>query len=938
MLFSCHHRGELTQYLFIFTLPMDNVSFQPELDSHSEVDINCLPDKFYAATSNNLTVMNINIRSIKSNFVQLCSFLSLLKYPIKVIVVTESFLDNVTANLYNIPCYKKAMIHRPTLGGGIIAYIHQSLSFDIDKKLTGIYESHESLSFKLSCPDKQVINFTCVYRPPNSHLSDFVKYLESLHTRTINRRSVIVGDLNVCPRRDSSSSAFKSYWDFFVTKGYRQLVKLPTYISYSGNPSILDHIWTNLDHLSECFVFKSPISDHIPVITSFNIETKFPNVHLRYRDFSFKNKTKFFEEIDQEIANLKEHLFSYIHSIDGSFKIVTDWLVAICNLYFPVKQKTVSNRRFKSPWLTTSIIQLIKKKHRLFKLFKKKIIPYKSYSLYCKLLKELLATAESVYHRKRFDDCKFDPKRKWKHINEILGRDRTELLTELEVGGGVNSNPALISHHSNGYYVNVAPNIQKKMPHAPPDFGLNMGENSHELLNDFDPVTVGELSFTISRLKNNSLLSEIPTKFLKICNLKIAPILCHLFNRCLIESHYPNVLKRSTIIPHYKSGNKLKIDNYRPISHLHILNKIFETLIHERLYTYLTSNDIIAKNQFGYMQNRSTTQAALNVVSQVLPAIGRKSFGIILLIDLSKAFDCVQHKLLLAKLHRYGIRDGALRLIQSYLHARKQRVEINHTLSQFMNVTVGVPQGSVLGPLLYIVFSNDLNNIIQDIELTTYADDIALCAVSDSLPDLICLINAKLEIIQNWSCFNRLPINYGKCHAVVVSNKPITNIPNLVIGEYIIPIKGSTNYLGINIDSKLTFKTHLDHVELRLAQLAGISWKTTHKYNINAAISFYYSFVYSLLSYGSPVWGGALLIYSCTRLHSLYRRIVLNLFSWHLPNATFFELCERFSLLAPIEIYKYNLMVLYFNIRNHHFLPNVEFVTSVPSYNFRSWG
>ena len=138
------------------------------------------------------------------------------------------------------------------------------------------------------------------------------------------------------------------------------------------------------------------------------------------------------------------------------------------------------------------------------------------------------------------------------------------------------------------------------------------------------------------------------------------------------------------------------------------------------------------------------------------------------------------------------------------------------TLSAYTDVRVGVPQGSVLGPLLYIIFANDLTNIIHNVNITTYADDIALFSTSNSLNELIDKFNHNLNIVQNWSLFNFLPVNYGKCHAVLISNRHIANIPTLSIGDYSIPIKQTTNYLGIHIDSRLTFKTHLDFVELRL--------------------------------------------------------------------------------------------------------------------------
>ena len=199
--------------------------------------------------------------------------------------------------------------------------------------------------------------------------------------------------------------------------------------------------------------------------------------------------------------------------------------------------------------------------------------------------------------------------------------------------------PVVMGSYCNEYYSSISTRVQRNMAQTDPDFGLDLGNIEHEPLSNFDPITDGELAMVISRLKNNILLSEIPTKFLKLFNLKLVPILRRLFNRCLEESHYPLVLKKATIVPHFKSGNRRDIQNYRPVSHLPILNKTFETLLHDRLYTYVVSHNIISTNQFGYMGPRSTTQGALQVVNQVLPAINQNLYSVILLIDLSKAFD-----------------------------------------------------------------------------------------------------------------------------------------------------------------------------------------------------------------------------------------------------------------------------------------------------------
>ena len=262
------------------------------LDSCYKHDVDNLPDSFFNDLSQNLSVLNLNIRSLKSNFGLLKAFLSLVRVPVKVIIITETYLDDDIVNLYDLNGYRKAFINRPSLGGGLMAYIHHTLDFKFMSEYSGIFPTHECLCFCLKCPGKIDINFMCMYRPPSQDIIAFSDYLESLSARTFRKKWIILGDLNVCPLRDANTSGYRKLENFFHNKLFRQLVKYPTFISYGCNPSILDHIWCNLPYSSKCTVFSTPIADHIPFIASFDVATKLPDIQLKFRDFSAKTLYK----------------------------------------------------------------------------------------------------------------------------------------------------------------------------------------------------------------------------------------------------------------------------------------------------------------------------------------------------------------------------------------------------------------------------------------------------------------------------------------------------------------------------------------------------------------------------------------------------------------------------------------------------------------------
>ena len=381
--------------------------------------------------TDNLTVLNLNIRSLHSNFDLLTSFLAQVGVIVKVIIITESFLDDDSSHLYNLNGYKKAYINRPSNGGGIIAYVHNSLEFSVISAHTGIFDTHEALSFSLKCPSKIDINFFCIYRPPNLNLVAFAEYLNSLSRRVLKKNCLFIGDLNVCPVRDASSAGFRALENFFVTKNFRQLVEFPTYHSYDGNPSTLDHIWCNMPFKSSCLVFSTPIADHNPSVTSFDIRAKFPDIKIKFRDFSEKRMKLFQENFPKKFENFCRELFCSFTPLDEKFKFLSDWLAAVCDHFFPIRTKTISHKRFISPWLNSRIIKLINKKHVLFSLFKAGEITYESYSIYLKGLKLLLRLSESAYHRRRLSDYKHNVRKKWGYLNNLLGRLTADEIIEL---------------------------------------------------------------------------------------------------------------------------------------------------------------------------------------------------------------------------------------------------------------------------------------------------------------------------------------------------------------------------------------------------------------------------------------------------------------------------------------------------------------------------
>ena len=298
-------------------------------------------------------------------------------------------------------------------------------------------------------------------------------------------------------------------------------------------------------------------------------------------------------------------------------------------------------------------------------------------------------------------------------INKIKGND-----------GNVTSDPSDMSNIFNNFYIHVASSITKTIsitPKSPLDYLTNRTSNSLFLT----PVTPLEVKDIIDALNPSKSVgpNSIPIKLLKIVGCSISPLLALLINHSFQSGIYPDTFKIAKVISLFKKGNPELPSNYRPISLLSIFSKKFEKLMYKRLYSFLEVHNILYSLQFGFQENHSIDHALVNLTESVKNTLDNKRLGCGIFIDLQRAFDTVNHKILLSKLEHYGIRGCALGRFRSYLPDRKQYVSVNGKSSSLLTVSCGVPQGSVLGPLLFLVYINDLPNASKKLTFYLFADD-----------------------------------------------------------------------------------------------------------------------------------------------------------------------------------------------------------------------
>ena len=421
----------------------------------------------------------------------------------------------------------------------------------------------------------------------------------------------------------------------------------------------------------------------------------------------------------------------------------------------------------------------------------------------------------------------------------------------------------------------------------------------------------------------------------------IADPLLHIFNLSLNEGTVPDKLKIAKVVPIYKKGDKSQACNYRPISLLSVFDKLLERLMYNRLYIFLTKHNILYKYQFGFRKNYSTALALIEVIDNIYSKLDEQHFVLGIYLDLQKAFDTVNHEVLLCKLYNYGIRGVAYDWFKSYL-SNRQQYTVEGFASSLAKITCGVPQGSVLGPLLFLPYVNDIANAVPDHIVKLFADDTNLF-IANKDPFLLNIIaNEAINNLNKWFITNRLSLNVDKtCYMVFTPHKSDYSVNfKLLLGGLEIKKVKSCRYLGLIIDDELKWSEHIDTIYSCLLKYVGIFYKLRNKVPAGVMKNVYYAFVHSHILYGIELYANTFSTYidRLIKLNNKILRILLNQSRFCSVN----ELYTSFNTLSIPVLHKRQILMLVHNTLYHSSsLPDVfanyfTLNSSVHTYSTRS--
>ena len=865
-------------------------------------------------------VLSFNIRSFNANFDKLSPIFNNVPSP-DILVLCETWFNQ--NNVCEIPNYSSSHSFRNETNGrgGVSIYVKDSFSSHSVSEFCFSNPTIEINCMKVLIGDSWIFVLG-IYRPQGDSISNFseeiYEILSALGAR--QKKVILTGDVNVNLLRENTvnDTFLNCMHSFHLLPIISKPTRFPVITNHS--PSLIDHIWTNSSSAKISGIISTDISDHCPifVLMTFNSINSEEKIKISFRCRSMQNKELFYQKISNfdwnsiQCDNIDEYTQKFLHTINKIF----------CDC-FPIKTKYISLKRFKNPWITNEILELIKLKSTYFLFLRQNLITQAVNNSLKNKVNQAVRKAKTEYLRMKFGSFRNDMRRTWDLIRTVLSQTKKNNTIKYILFNNVEVFDQLeMANLFNEYFCQIPVELEAKIPSSrlnPLDFVTKVDASIF-----LKPVSIPECETIIKKLNNSKCnIDTLPVTLFKEVSNVLSPLIVNLVNRCFLTGVFPDTLKIACVTPIYKKGDKNLISNYRPIAVVHYLSKIIEKLLFNRLSDFFKKFDVIHSNQFGFMPGKSTSDAMIQLIDFFYNVIDSKEYSIALFIDYQKAFDTVNHNILLKKLELYGIRGRPLELINSYLSNRSQFVKIGNSYSNKLSCNIGLPQGSTLAPLFFILYINDMHKISSKFHTVLFADDTTLLFRNKNFQDLVDTCNLELIKFKEWTNANKLSLNVNKTSAMVVSNRNYPVDFSIRYNDLEIEICREVTFLGVKLDHNLKFDSHCRHVSNKISKSIGILYKLSNYLSKNTLVSIYYSLVYPYLYYCNIVWGNTFAnhLYHIVKLQKRAVRILCQA-----PFLSHSEpLFKNLKILTLTDVHKYQVLiymykhhdVLFENFSNH---------------------
>ena len=695
---------------------------------------------------------------------------------------------------------------RKATGGGVAVYVRSSLEVEELTGLPDLLAGVDVVWLRVTCARRKLVVGT-MYSPPDIDKAAFIASLSAVfdHSSFDNADVVLVGDINI--NWNGPSSGKQQLVELANDQNLDQVFSGLSYVAASGRESLLDLGFVSRTvsvRQARILTVDPYISDHYATSLSLCVQKQRPPKRL----ITSRNIKKALPDIFSMGQEQDRDLLSQVgqlHSSSDQAALLEDWVLRVFDHYAP--QKTIRLRPESPQWLTPELKKLVACKNRFFKTVNNNPnMTDKNWSQYKKFRNHVhskLKQSRRAYHATQMSH---DTSSFYKQVNTLLGRKpASHEIKSLRTPDGAEINdPASVAEYLNTFFttlptpdVTAAPKPSIQPPSAP---------------FSFQPVTEAEVRAQLLKLdsKKRGGLRGIPAAVYKCLASTVVPALTMVVNTSFRTDDFPDAYKHAMVTPIFKKGNRTDPSNYRPISSLPILSKVIESLMNRQIHFYLHTHSLLSAKQFGFRQGVSTEHMLLTLCESHLQHLDSRTPKYIaqLGIDVRKAFDTVHHGLLLTKLESmFHFSENARLLVQSYLQDRTQTMRCGSSTSSSSPISKGVPQGSIIGPLLFNLMVNDMLETRTNI--LSYADDTILYGISNTQSSAIADVTARFGELQDWYSANGLSLCPEKTKCIVFSNR-LTESMSFKLDNHDIRTEPSVKLLGVWLDSRLTFSHHID--------------------------------------------------------------------------------------------------------------------------------
>lgn len=723
---------------------------------------------------------------------------------------------------------RKVAVH-----GGVVIYARRKYNFS---PLNQINSLSEEINCELCAVESSDVIVMTVYRSPNGDLNIFLEKLTRALDilRRKNKKIIVTGDFNVQFNTDKKNV-------HLVTNTFSSFGMTALNSEKTRKENCLDNIFVDVE-LGTCNVgiVNTRLSDHL-------------GIKLDYRQVSVKNtKTRInFKPITETgLFCLHNYLsnvcWKFVKNqnlcVNQKFKYFLEIITQSIEASFPEKSKLINkNSLFKLNWFTDELKEKRNMLHLLQDCYDKNPTEY---------LRATVKQFKYSYH-KDLTNAK-----KTAHDNFILNSNNQQnaMWRIINNNNLKNQNSEINIHPNelNEYFTNIADNIVGNLPSCQLKYNNYLNNVNSKIpikKINFAEVTYNEVSDIISNLKriNSSDPYNINMKILTTMKYIIIVPLTNLINLCIRENIFPDVLKISKVIPIYKKDSKDNPSNYRPIVIIPFFAKVLEIILKNQITSHFEKNNLFDTHQFGFRAKHSTTLAINSLIKIINEGFEEGLLTLSQFLDLTKAFDCVSHEILVDKLNFYGFSKNSANLLNSYLTNRYQYVSSQNINSNLLPIKYGVPQGSVLGPTLFLIYVNDLPSITLDANFVLFADDTTITKSFKHVQDVISGINSTQNTVQDWFVANQLTQNDSKTERVVFTLK------NTDINDF-----GASNevkFLGVHLDSKLTWESHANYICKKVSKKLYLLRNLSRNVSQKTLLTAYHGLIHSVISYAILIWG-----------------------------------------------------------------------------------